>query len=303
MTALQFVNAVCRMMGYPQVDSIETTQETETADVILAADSVLSNIQGDRNWPELAVDAHLSMASARSTVGIVTTAYGSTTLSAGVGTFIAGDLGSVVMVSNSKTSYRIAAYIASNQVTLDRAWVEDAICGVESTVFVGQDSYELPIDYDRMLVEKFYNPIEENHVVIVDPNELSVAKQILGLGMSIGAPAKCTIHGLNTAGTARKVHFDVVPQNNYDLEYKYQKKHAQLTTNAQLISYPEKDMLYIQDLVAARLDRDSEANKTAGQIAADAMSARNKSQQNQESGSGALRIVPVSRRHGRRRRR
>ena len=303
MNALEFCNEIEQMMGYDLSSTLAGTQTKELRDVVQASNKVLTNMQGDKEWRELTVDGHIAMGAARSHTNDIAVTYGSTLFQSVASIFTAADVGSMLQVSGNRVTYRIAAFIAANQVTLDRPWVEDTIANVENEVFIGQDTFEMPTNYDRMLDKKFYNPVGDNYITLVDPKELNVQRQTNGLGLSVGIPTKCAIHGMNTTGTAYKIHFDMAVQFNTDLDFQYLRKHDTLDADATLISYPDKDLLYIMDTVKARLDRDNEASQTAGQLAAEAMSERNKTQQNHESGNSAVRMTPFVRQTGRRRRR
>lgn len=303
MNALEFVQEIETMMGWSQSSTIEGTLSKETRQVVSASNAVLLSVQGDRDWQELSVDGSIRMDKARSVDTDVTITFGSTTLSTSSATFVADDVGRLVMVSTSTMAYRISAYTSSTQVIISRAWVEDDLSGITSEVFIGQDTYELSAGYDRLLVEKLYNPVAQNWIQVVGASELAVRRQELGLGLNIGEPTKCTIHGLSSDGKRRKVHFDVCPQLDYELDFTYQRKHPELVADSVDIAYPPKDLLYLLDMVKARLDRDSEVAQTAAQVASDALNARNKMQQNRESGTDPLRVVPQTLRHGRRRRR
>ncbi|MBV1929219.1 MAG: hypothetical protein KUG81_06875 [Gammaproteobacteria bacterium] len=305
MNALRFVNDIELMLGYEVSDTIEGTVSKETQTVINACDTVLESLQGDRNWQELTTTGSIRMEQARTVESNVVTNFGSNQMTCAAGPFLSTDVGSMVFIGTTNVAYRIVAYASTSSVTLDREWVEDSISASGLEVFIGQDTYELPTDYDRHLVEKFYNPIATvaNYVEIVGPAELAVKRQQLGLAFNVGEPSKCTISGLNATGTARLIHFDSVAQVPYELDYQYQMKHPQLTTDATLIAYPAKNFLYIKDLIKAMLDRDNEQSQSAQQVAQDALQGRIKGQQNKETGSESLRLIPEGRRHGRRRRR
>lgn len=301
MNALTLVTDVELMMGYELSGTIEGTLSKETLSVVRACESVLKSLQGDRNWQELTVDATLQVDASRAFSGVTTITRGSTNLFNDASAFLAADVGKLVLVGGTKIAYRITVFVDIDNVTLNRAWIE-ADHAAEAEVFVGQDSFELPVDYDRHLVEKFYNPVSNSYVTIVGPDELAVARQALGLALNVGIPEKCSIRGLNTAGTARIVHFDVCAAANYEMDYQYQKKHPSLTLDATLIAYPENHYLYIKDMIKALLDRDNELSQTAGQVASDAIQNRLKVQQSRSSGSEPMRLNPEVRRHGRRRR-
>lgn len=304
MEALEFVNNIATMLGWETVTTIEGTVDKETENIVNASNVVLTSLQGDKDWSELRVDARLQLARSEIFDGIITATYGSTTLTCDAGLFSVGDVGKAIQVGYSKVAYRVSAYIDVNTVTLDRAWAEeDYLSDEDGHLYVGQDTYELPTDYDRFLVEKLYNSWEDSYAEVVGPQALSVTRQGYGLGLSIGIPTQCTVHGLNDAGTASKIHFDITPQENYLLNYAYQRKHPALTTDTTQIVYPDKNLMYIMDAVKYRLDRDTEVAQAAGAVANDALRERVRIQQNQESGSDPVRFAPRVGRWGRRRRR
>jgi hypothetical protein len=301
MNSLTLVNDVEIMLGYELSATIVGTVSKETQSVVRACESVLSQLQGDRNWQELTADGSIRMDATRAIEGTTTITRGSTNLfNAGAG-FLAADIGKLVWAEGTRVAYRISAYVDTSNVTISRAWVEDDHAAI-TYVFVGQDAYDLPTDYDRHLVEKFYNPVASNYVAVVGPDELSVSRQANGLALNVGVPEKCTIRGLNTAGTARVVHLDVCPEGNYELDFQYQKHHPALTTDTVLIAYPDNHLLYIKDMIKALLDRDNELSQTAAQTAQSAIAAKSATQNHDRSGTEPMRINPQVSPHGRRRR-
>lgn len=301
MDAITLVNDIELMLGYKISSTIVGSLSKETASVVNACESVLFSLQGDRNWQELTEQGSIRIDACRSFEGVTTITRGSTNLFNDDASFLSGDVGQLVFVAGTKVAYRITVVVNTTNVTINRAWVEADHAGL-AEVFVGQDIFELPTDYDRHLVEKFYNPVANNYVAVVGPDELAVSRQAFGLSLNVGIPEKCTIRGLNSAGTARIVHFDKCSENNYELDFQYQKKHPALTTDATRILYPENHHLYIKDMIKAILDRDNEMSQTAGQVANDAIQARSKLQGQDRSGTEPMRINPEVRRHGRRRR-
>ncbi len=302
MEALEFVNKVLLMMAWPSVDTVEGSLDEETSRVVSASNDVLAAIQNDREWQTLAVEGYLEMEASTTSTAVATITYGSTSLVLDQSVFVVGDIGKQVMVAGTKTAYTIAAVVSGTNATLNRAWVDDDLAE-EREIYIGQSTYDLPEDYDRMTVDKLFNPRADNYIAIVDSVEMGRRRSVLGLGLNIGEPEKCTIRGVNSSGTAQKIHFDYCASDNYSLEYSYQKKHPVLSTDTALIAYPPKDMLYILDMIKARLDRDSELSQTAGQLANEAMTARNKQQQNKESGSSSVQFTPDTGSMGRYRRR
>jgi len=303
MTALEFVNRVLQMLNYPAVTTIEGTLDKETSVAVNTSNDVLAALQDDSDWQELAATGYVSMEAATTSERTVTITYGSTSLLTSAALFTASDIGKQVMVASTKTAYRITAVPLATEATLDRPWVSSDIAAEVLDVYIGQNAFDLPTDYDRMTTEKLYNAREDNYVEVVSAQEIGVRRQALGLGLNIGVPTKCTIGGVNATGTAKKVHFDTCAQDDYSLEFSYQTKHPELSTNATLIAYPVKDMLYILDMIKARIDRDNELSQTAAQLAAEAINTRNKQQQNRESGSSVLRMTPDTGSMGRYRRR
>ena len=303
MNALAFTNKIMLMMGWPILDTIEGTLGKQASKAVSTSNDVLSALQDDMDWQGLATTGYVSMTAAVVYTRDVTVSYGSTTLLTSAATFQASDLGKQIMVNTTKTAYRIVAVVSAMDITLDRPWVSSDIAAEEFEVFIGQNQFELPTDYDRMTTEKLYNSRTDSFVSVVSAQEMGMRRQTLGLGLNIGKPEKCTISGINSAGTAQKIHFDTCAEDDYSLEFSYQKRHPELDANDTLIVYPDKDMLYILDMVKARLDRDSELSQTAGQLAAEALATRNKQQQNKESGSSTLRITPDTGKMGRYRRR
>lgn len=301
MNALELVNDVELMLGYAISSTIVGTLSKETASVVNACESVLFSLQGDRNWQELTEQGSIRIDACRSFEGVTNINRGSTTLFNNASSFLAGDVGQLVFIGGTRVAYRIVSLIDSDFVTINRAWVEPDYANT-AEVFVGQDVFELPTDYDRHLVEKFYNPVANNYVSVVGPDELAVSRQAFGLALNVGVLEKCTIRGLNSSGTARIVQFDKCAEDNYELDFQYQKKHPALVANTTLILYPENHHLYIKDMIKAILDRDNEMSQTAGQVANDAIQARSKLQGQDRSGTEPMRINPEVRRHGRRRR-
>jgi hypothetical protein len=301
MNALTLVNDVELMMGYELSSTIVGTLSKETQTVVRACESVLLSLQGDRNWQELTVDGQIRMDASRSFAGTTTITRGSTNLFNDGGGFLSTDVGQSVLVVGTRVAYRIAAYVDTNNVTLARTWVEDDHA-TTADVVVGQDTYELPTDYDRHLVEKFYNPVSNSYIEVVGPDELAVMRQALGLSLNVGIPEKCTIRGLNATGTARVVHFDKCADTYYELDFQYQRQHPALVADTTDVLYPDNHFLYIKDMIKAILDRDNEMAQTSGQVAQEAIQNRLKVQQSGTSGSEALRINPEVRPHGRRRR-
>jgi len=304
MNALDFCNEIAQMMGYQQADTLAGTQSKELQTIVQASNKVLLNMQGDKEWRELTEQGHLAITAARSHDGLMSVAYGGSTLGTIDAIFTAADVGSMLHVGSTKMTYRIAVFNSTTSVTLDRPWVESSISANEKTIWIGQNTFELPTDFDRMLDTKFYNPIGDNYVALVPPRELNVQRQINGLGLSVGTPIKCSIVGKNTAGTAFNVHFDKCFEAPTDLDFQYQRNHIAIASDdTAIIEYPDKDMLYILDMVKARLDRDNESSQNAGQSAAEALHSRNRTQQNHESGSEPVRMTPSICQSGRRRRR
>jgi len=303
MIALELVQEVAMMMGWPvPADLAHTPLSKEEAAMVGAANSVLSSLQGDADWKELSTSAVLRLPMAKKMSGVTNIAYGSSTLSILGGLFAGSDVDSVVQVSGYKAAYRIISVVSGNTVILDRVWAESAIINATIDTYVGKASFDLPTDYDRFLVETLYNQIAGNDIRIVGPSEFSFNRKKLGLGLNIGEPEVCTISGLNTAGTSCKIHFDRVANRDYDVDFQYQKKHPKVVNGTEAVLYPQKDIIYIKDMIKALLDRDNEAAQTAAQVSANAMQDRARVQAQRESGDSPVRISVYRRKHGRFRR-
>lgn len=302
MTALEFVKDIAGMMGWEKPTTlVSPSKEIEL--ILQATNDVFGHIQDDKRWPELTLSAHLLLEGVSTWDDCtVNASYGSSTLSATGASFVAGDVGKKVFVSGTKVQYVITAVGSSTSVTLDRPWSEADLSAATRDVHVGQDTYELPADFDRFYVDKLYLPAEDTHVQVVGKDELNVERQLNGLQLSSGIPQKCTIHGLSTDGTKRKIHFDLCAKENYELEFDYQRKHPTIAADADTVYYPSKNMLYIKDMVKARLDRDAEMSPLAQQIFAEAQQSRGDKLSSHDSGAEPMRIRPEVRPMGRYRR-
>jgi hypothetical protein len=293
MTALEFINEILKQMSYPKVTTIEGTLDKETDKAVGAANAVLASLQGDKDWDELTVnEAHILLEAYETHSVAVTVAYGSTVFTVDSATFAAGDVGKVLAVGSHNVAYRVSSFVSDTVVWLDRAWSGDDLTAEESTLYIGQDTYDMPVDYDRMLTDEFIAPAINARVLLVGPRELTTQRRRNGYGMSLGNPIKGTIHGLNSAGTARELHLDSIPSESIELEYSYQKKHPELSTDTTQILYPVQDLLYIQDMVVARLQRDSELAQTAGQVAQDSLRDKARVQGVRDAGNERVRFTP-----------
>lgn len=300
MQALEFVNFINDALGYGVVDTIEGTQTDETRKVIRICEAVLKTHSNAGHTPELRERGVLTT-TAESDEYAAAVTYGSSTLTSTDTPFTTADVGKAIKVGSDSIYYRIAAFVASGNITLDRAYVGDT--DAATTCTVAQDRYTLPTNFSELLSNQMTNLSIGGDIDEVDPTYMRKLKTDLGLGMVTGPPQNFTIHGTNSENTARYLHFDYFPDNIYSFEYEYEKKHPALTTDETEILIPDHLFLAITDAIIARAERDLEQSTTASQRLMEADREMMKSRQSHRNGADIIRFRPGLRTRGQYRRR
>jgi len=227
--------------------------------------------------------------------------YGSTAVTSSDNPFTAAMVGRAIQFGSDTVHYRIGAFTSASQITLDRAYLGDT--DADTTLFMGQDTYELPSDFNELLSKRMINLVTGTEVEEIDPTEMRAKKLAYGLTIDGREPYYITIHGKATDNSVRLAHIDCFCGQIYALEYEYEAKHAKLTADDTEVFYPEHMFLAITDNIIARVMRDHEQAQTSGQLMQDAAREMANARKSNLNGQDKLAFKPALRTRGKYRRR
>jgi hypothetical protein len=299
MRAIDLVRNVSDLLSWGEVDTIEGEQSKEVRIIVRACELVMSSLQADKNWPELAKEGTLITQADQTHAVTAAFTQGSKEVSGSFfDTEVLDVVGCLVAVGDYETTYRVT-YIDDTTMKLDREWVDEDYTGLAVSLTFGRDRYEVPRDFDRLRSDNLFNiTTGDSYVEVVDEDELGM---IMGSTLTPDSPTKVFLGGLSPSGKIM-FNFDCVPDESELYRYKYQANHPELTLDATPILYPVRYHQAIVDLVVARLGRDMDNKALAQQQAGEALQEKVKQHSNPSTSETRLRLSPGGLRRKARRR-
>jgi len=269
MEALEFVNLVSSQLGWGTETDV-SAPTPEGLKILQVTNTIIASMQNDKNWPELRKTGYLAINAPKTSDPFATTTFGAAgvTLENEADPFfsILDSVGKIVQVGAFKPIYKITTVSTVRICGFNTAWRDESSSG--DTIVMGQDTYSLPADFDRLLLGKMLNMGTGTELEELDPVAMRTEKFNDGFGLVQEEARYFTIHGLDSAGYPL-VHFDRIFDKNCTISYEYQMKHPTLTTSTDPILYPVKYILYIADSCIAMLQRDVENSANAVQTSTD----------------------------------
>lgn len=279
--ALPVINEIFDRLGWPQVETIEVTPQTdEIRKVVTLLNRVLRTIQGIDDWARLRREGTLLLLASESSdvsgdpVGseqYVTATQDSTTVTVANMTFDDTYKGRAFQVVGDEYIYRIEDVLSATQITLNRAWVSDSIVPADERTFViAMDRYALPVDFDRP-TDDWLNFFDPTGIKPVNPNQFAARRRREEGGSLIapGDPQVFTIYDLNQGQTTEIVHFDPFPNERRLLTFQYMANHPEITTDNDKILYPERYLEFVITAVVELALRHYEDSAKADQTLMD----------------------------------
>ena len=239
---LTLINEIEDRLGWRQTESLDDpNMRPDTRKLVRLLNRVLRSMQRLDTWPLLRTDAEIITVPSVVEVEYVTIVPGSSTLDLGLSNegrvvFDETMVRRAVQIGGEPTLYRIVSVESPTSLTLNRPWVGAELDDEEVSVFIGQDQYALPADFDRPCGDwdSFLAPYR---IVPVNPGKFKELRSGGGAARTDN-PAVFTIYGTTPGENRQVLHLDPFPSNLQILNYSYQKDHPEIRTDADYVMMP-----------------------------------------------------------------
>lgn len=242
--ALNVLNEIADAAGWPQLDSIESPDQTpEERKIVRALNRVLRAMVGLNDWPMLRTEGSITTVAKELTSGdsseYVTATNGSTTLTIANMSFDANYKQRAIQVSGDETVYRIEDVLSKTSLQLNKAFVGTSITVADELVAsIAMDRYALPEDFSRP-VDKWKNFFAPYSIRPQGPEDFK-ARRRRDRGITLGDPDIYTVFGMNPSETVQLVHFHPYPENARLLEFDYIRNHPEINSDNDKILFPQR---------------------------------------------------------------
>jgi len=258
-SVLDVLRDVCDHLGWEQIVSVENEDDLTKDDrkLVRALNRVLRVMSSMNDWPGLRRQGEI-VTVAEYTDGLLRLTNASKVVTGQVDddgnptVWTQDMIGRAIVVNGEQLIYRVADVVSATSLRLDREYQGDTTDGSDDApdmpYHIMQDRYDLPLDFDRAVDEKWtgYQGSADFTLVITDANTVRARRRGRAPASSVTQPDVVVLWRNDEQNEHRQVIFDPFPKDQAIIQFDYQAIHPKVEKDTQRILFAPRHEEMIQ---------------------------------------------------------
>jgi hypothetical protein len=258
-SVLDVLRDVCDHLGWEQIVSVENEDDLTKDDrkLVRALNRVLRVMSSMNDWPGLRRQGEI-VTDAEYTAGLLRLTNASKVVTGQLdddgnpAVWTQDMVGRAIVVNGEQLIYRVADVVSATSLRLDREYQGDTTDGTDDApdmpYHIMQDRYDLPLDFDRAVDEKWtgYQGSADFTLVITDANTVRARRRGRAPASTVTQPDIVVLWKNDEQNEHRQVVLDPFPKEQVVIQFDYQAIHPKVEKDTQRILFAPRHEEMIQ---------------------------------------------------------